>query len=661
MNPSLRSLATALMLLSLTACPITPPPDPPRPSASRNILPPPGVTQVKVLGQNWTDLQANEYYNMRQGSKLIPYKWYLHLEQPGSTSPFHSEEYIRAFGYIPRKPDPAANPDGLPVGFVQDSEDLGFSCAACHTSLLTYKDTAWIVDGGPAMADFESFQKSLYKALQETETDDQKFARFAQKILGSDAGSDSAKILRQQLSEKRKFREAYNQRNLPATDALRFGPARVDAIGAIFNEVCETFAEVPGNAQAANAPVSYPFLWDTPQHDWVEWNGAVENTVIHGARLFLQTDDIGALGRNSGEVLGVFGWAHAHTEGDLLHLSGYPSSINRPNLVLIENLLADLWSPLLKDTGIPIAPEEQALVPAGRQLFVENCARCHADIQRDDPRRAVKANMQAVGTDQTMASNFALRKAKSGVLEGRKFQIQSLRTLGAVEPVSDLLFHLVQRTVIYPDHTTATRELATSFLSTLASHNEYRVVGEVALNDTQKMIADIRLDNMAGAKAKTIRLRKILELRNGKDILLKGLLKDGKTYEAPDGTRVDLLPPTAPAHPTIQDPSTLTLQEPKTIPFAYKARPLNGIWATAPFLHNGSVPTLEELLKPAADRMPTFHVGSRSFDPVSVGFDTEQGPFLFDTRQPGNSNAGHDFGFPDPQKRKALIAYLKTL
>src|SRR5262249_54013441 len=81
----------------------------------------------------------------------------------------------------------------------------------------------------------------------------------------------------------------------------------------------------------------------------------------------------------------------------------------------------------------------------------------------------------------------------------------------------------------------------------------------------------------------------------------------------------------------------------------YKARPLNGVWATAPYLHNGSVPNLWELL--SASRNPSFQVGSRIFDPVKVGFDPS-GSFTFDTTVPGNYNTGHPFGtsLTDPEK-----------
>jgi mono/diheme cytochrome c family protein len=97
----------------------------------------------------------------------------------------------------------------------------------------------------------------------------------------------------------------------------------------------------------------------------------------------------------------------------------------------------------------------------------------------------------------------------------------------------------------------------------------------------------------------------------------------------------------------------------------YRARPLNGIWATAPYLHNGSVANLEELLIPAARRSKVLYMGNWDFDPVRVGYESSSpfiGASILDTRLPGNSNAGHEFGTdPSPADRAALIEYLKTL
>jgi hypothetical protein len=99
-------------------------------------------------------------------------------------------------------------------------------------------------------------------------------------------------------------------------------------------------------------------------------------------------------------------------------------------------------------------------------------------------------------------------------------------------------------------------------------------------------------------------------------------------------------------------------------PDYYKARPLSGIWASAPYLHNGSVPTLAELLKPPAQRVPKFWVGGREFDPAAVGNEYGEGPdrTLLDTALPGNSNAGHAFGTTLTDEEKLdLLEYLKSL
>jgi len=105
----------------------------------------------------------------------------------------------------------------------------------------------------------------------------------------------------------------------------------------------------------------------------------------------------------------------------------------------------------------------------------------------------------------------------------------------------------------------------------------------------------------------------------------------------------------------------------------YKAAPRDGVWATGPFMHNGSVPNLYEMLVPAKERTKKFYLG-REFDPVKVGVDTSgnSGRFLFDTTLMGNSNAGHSFedaprgnGVIGPlltdEQRWALVEYLKSI
>jgi hypothetical protein len=110
-------------------------------------------------------------------------------------------------------------------------------------------------------------------------------------------------------------------------------------------------------------------------------------------------------------------------------------------------------------------------------------------------------------------------------------------------------------------------------------------------------------------------------------------------------------------------------------PLSYRTRPLDGIWSTPPYLHNGSVPNLYALLSPVGERPAVFWLGSRVYDPKNVGYDSStpfDGGFRLDTTRAGNSNKGHAFeDLPiglgiigrrlTPDERYAVIEYLKTL
>jgi len=110
----------------------------------------------------------------------------------------------------------------------------------------------------------------------------------------------------------------------------------------------------------------------------------------------------------------------------------------------------------------------------------------------------------------------------------------------------------------------------------------------------------------------------------------------------------------------------------------YVAVPLDGIWCRGPYLHNGSVPTLDDLLRPAPERPVVFYVGgdtgydlerlglayqeSRMPDGSRVGRQVSPRQFKFDTREQGNGNGGHEYGNNlSAADREALIEYLKRL
>jgi hypothetical protein len=109
----------------------------------------------------------------------------------------------------------------------------------------------------------------------------------------------------------------------------------------------------------------------------------------------------------------------------------------------------------------------------------------------------------------------------------------------------------------------------------------------------------------------------------------------------------------------------------------YQAPPLDGVWLRAPYLHNGSVPNLREMLEPEEKRTKVFYRGYDVYNPVNVGFivsraeaetlgfsgdEVERHAWKLDVRERGNGNLGHNYGATlAPDEKRALLEYLKTL
>lgn len=642
----------------------------------RSIDAGPGINLVKTLSQNWSDEESNRFYNVPQGSRLIPLDWFVHLEQPDSRKKFLDSDHIRSLGYIPRLKDDD-NPHALPVGFIHDAsyEDgtpgLGLTCAACHTSQINHNGTAFVVDGGPTMGDFELLMKRLALALQQTSENEKKFKEFAEN-LSVDASSDAGAVLRSSVRAVARQRAGYNERNLPEHDDHPFGPGRVDAFGAIFNEVAVTFLDIPQNWHAANAPVSYPCLWDAPQHKSVQWNGAAENRTSPLGEVLFGTKEVGALGRNSGEVLGVFGHVNVNSIELPIPLP-YSSTVNKENLIKIENSLKSLWSPKWPEDAFGML--DQAMVARGADVYEKaKCNTCHSIIDRENPKRVVDEKIRNVQTDQTMLVNFG-RHANTGRLAGRRKTLTGKETFEKIAPVGVILKHVVERSILAPNLEPSSIKAT---LAGILANNQNESVNE--LNPGFQMTATIQ----AGEKLLIGKFDSLIQ--KGSDLKVKGgvFRVMQKTPDVATETvgdqRIDLRSMESIQSAASQLEGIVSVDATESVggldaeaeatindatkEIGYKARPLNGIWATAPYLHNGSVPNLVELLKPAAMRVKSFHVGSQEFDPANVGFKNDPTKPVFDTTAKGisNSNQGHEYGAElSDSERRDLLEYLKSL
>ena len=631
-------------------------------------------SQTIYLDQGWSESDSLWFYNVTQGSNLLPYSFFLALEQSDNGELFRSHENIDRYGYLPQRPT-ASNPDGLPVGMVRDEYRgkayMGFTCAACHTTQIHYQGTAIRIDGGPAYSDMETFMIDLAKALHATLSQADKRTRFVDAVLASGNYQQVEEV----LSDLKKYIQrikAYTIINVPRDTErplTQYGYARLDAFGRIYNRVLEhimsaqqwreLLAELLSpeelsvvmagvepvlsgtdrdhlieRTQAyltdkqiirlrnkiynpADAPVSYPFLWDVPQHDYVQWNGRVDNS------------GLGPMARNAGQVIGVFAtldWQQkdGYTLSSVLGGQGFgaqhidfQSSIDIRNLRRVENHLRRLTSPLWPEHILPRL--DKARMSRGAELYDQYCVSCHAKISRTDPERRIVAKLisvASVGTDSKMATNSVAYQGYSGILHNQYVSTSS----GNI-----LLRHQAPVVVLL---TAATRNV-------------------VATPDSDKWIIQRWVE------------RSLDFAYTYFDNEVQPSLKTGNF--TPD-----------------------TTANPFASVMAYKARPLNGIWATAPYLHNGSIPTLYDLLLPKKQpydpddgeyRPDEFFVGSREFIPEKVGFRSEgYDGFLFRTSIWGNYNGGHEYAagrtpLPDgtflppltKEQRLDLLEYLKSL
>ncbi|MBO9575339.1 MAG: hypothetical protein J7494_06365 [Sphingobium sp.] len=565
---------------------------------------------VAETGQGWSTEAQGDWANATQGSRLIPLAWYKALAQPDGTAPFADNAYLATFRIVTQK-------DRLPVGFaVDDGSDtdltvsklrwyagqkdreqwLGLNCAACHTAVIEYEDKEQRIDGGPALFDYQIFVEALDKALHQTldsasaanVAGQARFDAFAKQVLATADTPANRSQLRDALAKLIAWEDKVEKMN---TTSVRYGYGRVDAFGHIYNKVSLFNGAEHPTPNPASAPVSYPFLWDIYRHDKLQWNGIAENS-----RFPLGPDkwlDYGAMGRNTGEVIGVFGdIAVAPNAG----LKGYKSSVQVANLERIERLLESLKAPKWPW-------ENKGDIAHGEQLFKDHCQGCHMPQPGTAPYK-VKLVPQRKNnrnnTDLWMACNAIRYTSAPGKLAG-----VSENYIGGG-----------------PKYTTEDARIASMLATTVKGA-------------------------LVGKKGEIL-------AQAGRVFIGVGGL--------PVVVNVEAIP-----EPGALNPILTACLDANSPLMQYKARPLDGIWATAPYLHNGSVPNLYQLLLPPEKRVTRFYVGTRRYDPVNVGYQTDKGApgngFEYDTTLQANSNMGHDYdvGKLSDADRMALIAYMKTL
>lgn len=637
------------------------------------------------LDQGWNIADTLWYYNTTQGSALIPYDFFIALEQVDSDVLFRDNRHMDYFRYLPQKPT-FFNPDGLPVGFTKEyyrqMNYVGFTCAACHTGQVNYRGQAIRIDGGPAKADIVGFLLALEKAMVQTRQAAGKRLRFTERILALRSDFvDEEQVIRELNRWTTKI-ELYNRINHSELD---YGYARLDAFGRIYNRVLQyvldksqlrsillemldendqpllTSGQIDNALDAINDTIigddeflliverlmssapGAPALNDEAMHRirdviFNEPNAPVSYPflwdIAHSDYVqwngLAGNGAVGPLARNAGEVIGVFSILDWSAQSPGFSLSAFLTGQRKKlkhvdftssiDLVNLQRLESQL-----KSLTSPVWPE--AIL---------------GEIDRDKAARGKRIYARYC-------------QACHEVIERDAWDRMVIAKLSDID-------------LIGTDPTMAENSVNYTGRSGNFKYTyQDTTVGPLVLEDTAPVIqilTSVTTGVVTSADPDKYLLRRWLDWMY---TLGMSFFDNNIQYSVKAGQ---------------YRPDTTT--RPYDSLLAYKARSLNGIWATAPYLHNGSVPTLYDLLLPAKRpgdpeegeyRPDTFLVGSREFDPEKVGFKSEgYDGFLFRTDLKGNFNNGHEYAAgrtPQPDgtvlpaldrtQRNALLEFLKTL
>ena len=668
----------------------------------REALTPPKLPELQVvdsqgqwleqvwIGQNWGGTQnqpsedTRKYHHISQGTATlpIPYDWFIHLEQPdpsiGSflvnslfsreSSRFSANEHLLRFGFIRSEPHPIFNPDGLPIGFAKSNslnipgyttktEGIGFTCSACHTGHFIHGEgdnaKEYVIEGGPAATDLGQLTAVLGAALGQTVLSsklplfDGRFDRFARRVLGTQYNAGSKLALAANFANI--IKAAQKTADIVA---VQEGFTRLDALNRIGNQVFSKNVDIRENYQPIDAPVNYPHIWTAGWFNWVQYDGSI----------------MGPLIRNAGEAMGV----NAHVSmTSPKNENRYDSTIPMANLVWLEDFLkGPRFNQGLTGPAWPFAKvdENGSLYRKGKALYEDRCQGCHLPVlenpkldkyispivylkdgelqQTDEDVLHVKIIPEAqIGTDPAQANVLQTRTiSTAGDLQGRISQIKN--GLGIDKVVCGQDPNQVFKNELFGEKADVM----------LVENIEVKDGGEISFGMALGALVEQTIDAW----------------------FAENNIQDQQLMDKFMGGRPNCL----------------------QVGNGYKARPLNGVWATAPFLHNGSVPTVKDLICKTEEQRPRFvQLGHIEFDTNNLGLSqpdnfeetaksyrenhklyTDEGYFILDTSLTANSNRGHNFsdeyapnkhyskqkqGVIGPkfnaEECSAIIEYVKTL
>jgi hypothetical protein len=579
--------------------------------------------------------QREAYYHLSQGSEIVP--WILltavDIADPGSSKPF--VENLSRFGLLP---DPGRD-DGLPVGltvatnpFTFGMDFVGVNCAACHVGELRTNGKAVRVDGAPNMFNLQLFYSQAVDALLATtkvrsklwdaakrlgRQDWQRYSIAAPFIRPATLVYYGANVLlhRDRLDARLELITvidvAKEQRD-PAHPTSGFG--RLDAFDGtrnfLFTRLRKADADGKFQVNRANlvkldAAVKFPPLWSrkatTPQPVEAYRDQPSRFPPVWGFKDYDWVE--WTIDTNTVMERNVTETLGA---GASVVLDPKQTGSMFDNSIPIPNMHSlELLAYYIDPPRWPEAAFgaiKPELAAAGQAIFNRTCAGCH-EYGNDQRTPTGLIKLRGMRPEDTGTDAIAALRISCPVPDTGALSIPP-RSYSVAD--SQLLKDC------------AGAKAGTAF------------EGASFARTTQTAVDGIKQKAYAAAGVDAAQQRAMEDLDRRKAVTWRDTLLDTKAPYGP-----------------------------------YAARPLYGIWAAAPFLHNGSVPTLYDLLLPPDRRPKTFALGGRQYDPVRLGFVVEtscsQQDCLVDTTRTGDGNGGHLWGTDlSEADRTALLEYLKT-
>ena len=595
----------------------------------------PDPSLVADFGNGLNAAQREKFYHLSQGSEIMPWFVFTAIDAADSDKPF--AENLKRYGLLP---DPG-RADGLPVGltvasnpFTFGMDFVGVNCAACHVGELHHGGKAVRIDGAPNMFNLQLFYSEVidaafaaspishpakfWRALKRLGRQD--YARYGiaapfvrpATLIAAAADVvmhlDRAKA-RLELIKVIDVAKAHRDKDHPTS-----GFGRLDAFDGTRNFLLTrlrpadsgSFEVDTKNMVALNAPVKFPWLWSLKESQPGPMEAYLDKPETFPRVLGFKDYDWLEWTSNTNTVM----------ERNITETLGAGATVvldpNSPSLfessIPVRNMHALEWLAYYIDPpkwpAEIFGPVNSDLAAQGRQVFEKHCAGCHEYGDKD----------------RTEAGLIHLR-GKSPEFTGTDPTVA--RTIACPVP------HVGPLEVTPTSYSIEDSDLLKACAGVTAGKaftgNSFAATVQVAVDAIKKKA--FLAEGVSEA-----------EQRAMEDYAQRGLARWRDTL-------LDTKPPAGP----------------------YAPRPLHGIWAAAPYLHNGSVPTLHDLLLPPDQRPKTFALGARDYDPAKLGFvvsqDCKPQDCLVDTTLPdyGNSNGGHVFGTDMSEvDRTALLEYLKT-